>query len=184
MDALDEFRRHAALVDHEPGFHAGLGQVLHRERFQAHACRGLLPQVGREAVGVGFAAGLAEEAAPALEHGFGSADAGRSDLGAEPVFYLSVPMERPDVRDIFWEYALIKHGHTALLDHTRSESGTELDPEVVAALPAGAWILSGETPASVEAIAHLLDRGIVVDSTTVSDAGGRVLARIVRRAGA
>ena len=109
---------------------------------------------------------------------------GRSDLGAEPVFYLSVPMERPDVRDIFWEYALIKHGHTALLDHTRSESGTELDPEVVAALPAGAWILSGETPASVEAIAHLLDRGIVVDSTTVSDAGGRVLARIVRRAGA
>ena len=109
---------------------------------------------------------------------------GRTDLGAEPVFYVSVPMERPDVRDIFWEYALIKHGREALLDHTRSEAGAELDPAVVAALPAGAWIMSGSTPASVQALQHLLDRGIVVDFTTVLDPGGRILARIVRRAGA
>jgi hypothetical protein len=91
----------------------------------------------------------------------------RPDLDAVPAIYLANPMERADVRDIFWKFAVFRRDRDDLLARTVSESGRAIDRQRVEGLPAGSIVVAGAADA---------------DANTLVEAGGLRIEQIVTAA--
>ena len=105
----------------------------------------------------------------------------RPDVTSVPMFYLATPMERADVRDIFWQFAALKHATPLVLGHTISESAREIDEARASALPAGSVVVAGASPVAVQRIDRLVLQGVLVRNRQVVAADGVPIAWILRR---
>lgn len=90
-------------------------------------------------------------------------------------------MERADVRDIFWQFAALKHATPLVLGHTISEAAREIDEARASALPAGSVVVAGASPVAVQRIDRLVLQGVLVRDRQVVAADGVPIAWILRR---
>ena len=91
----------------------------------------------------------------------------RVDLDVVPAIYLANAMERADVRDLFWKFAVLRHDRADLLARTVSEPGRAIDRDRVDGLPARSIVVTGAADA---------------DAKTLVDAGRLRVEQIVRAA--
>ena len=100
----------------------------------------------------------------------------RADIDRAPAIYLANPMERADVRDIFWKFALLRGDRDDLLARTMSEAGRTIDRDRVDALPAGSIVVAGAADADANT---LVDAGRLRVEQIVTAADGIAVAWIL-----
>jgi 4-amino-4-deoxy-L-arabinose transferase-like glycosyltransferase len=102
----------------------------------------------------------------------------RADLSEVPALYLANPMERADVRDIFWKFAVLRHHRESIFAKTISEPGVVIDAERANRLAAHSIVLSGAGDANAQT---LIDQGHLRVEQIVTAADGIPTAWILRR---
>jgi hypothetical protein len=109
---------------------------------------------------------------------------GRPDIDGVPAIYLADPMERPDVRDVFWRFALLKHGRAQWLERTVSERDHEVNPARVIAMPPSSLVVTGAAAESTNIVDQLVAQGVVRKEQQIVATDGRAIAWILRRSSA
>jgi 4-amino-4-deoxy-L-arabinose transferase-like glycosyltransferase len=105
----------------------------------------------------------------------------RQEIDNVPAIYLAAPLERPDVRDQFWAFALIKHRRPELAQRTVSEPARDIDFAHAAALPPNSLAIAGTSPAAAMVIERLIAEGVMTSEARIVAADGVPIASVLRR---